>query len=150
MSIRLATSEDLPAIHQLVRELAIFEKAEPEFTATLATYQRDFAAGWFNALVAEVQGEVVGMALFYPTYSTWKGRMIYLEDFVVRESFRRRGLGQQLFEGVLNYAQQQGCALLKWQVLDWNEPALAFYRKNKALIETEWWTGKILFSPEAI
>lgn len=141
--IRKATTADLPAIHDLVRELAIYERAEDAFTATLADYAADFEAGIYEALVAEVQGEIRGMALYYMAYSTWKGRMLYLEDFVVRQTQRRSGLGQLLFEAFVAEAKKKGCRLIKWQVLDWNEPALAFYRKNDAIIEKEWWNGKI-------
>ncbi len=141
--IRKAIKSDLPAIHELVRELAIYERAEDAFTATLADYEADFEAGIYEALVAEVAGEIRGMALYYMAYSTWKGRMLYLEDFVVRQTQRRAGLGQLLFEAFVEEAKRKGCRLIKWQVLDWNEPALAFYRKNDAIIETEWWNGKI-------
>lgn len=141
--IRKATTADLPAIHDLVRELAIYERAEDAFTATLADYAADFEAGIYEALVAEVQGEIRGMALYYMAYSTWKGRMLYLEDFVVRQTQRRSGLGQLLFEAFVAEAKKKGCRLIKWQVLDWNEPALAFYQKNDAIIEKEWWNGKI-------
>jgi len=88
------------------------------------------------------------MALYYMTYSTWKGRMLYLEDFVVQEAFRKAGIGQQLFDGFLQEANNKGCKLVKWQVLDWNVPAIKFYEKNKAIIEKEWWNGKILFIQE--
>lgn len=144
--IRKAVATDLMAIHSLVRELAIYEKAEPEFVATLQDYQDDFAAGVFSCHVAEVDGTVVGMVLYYMTYSTWKGKMLYLEDFVVLEAYRRLGLGQLLFEAFLEEAKARKCRLVKWQVLDWNEPALQFYRKNNAVIEKEWWNGK-LFLP---
>lgn len=145
MQIRLAQRADLPAVHGLVRELAIYEKAEPEFVATLEDYYQDFDAGIFEALVAEVEGEVVGMVLYYMTYSTWKGRMLYLEDFVVQQAFRQKGVGQLLFDGFLAKAKEKGCRLVKWQVLDWNTPAVKFYEKNKATIEKEWWNGKIIF-----
>lgn len=141
--IRKATLEDLPAIHELVRELAIYEKAEEEFTATLSDYESDFKENIFEALVAEKEDRIVGMALYYMTYSTWKGKMLYLEDFVVNEALRRTGIGQQLFDAVLNVARTKGCRLLKWQVLDWNEPAISFYEKNKATIEKEWYNGKL-------
>jgi len=141
--IRKATLEDLPAIHKLVRELAIYEKAEEEFTATLSDYESDFKENIFEALVAEKEDRIVGMALYYMTYSTWKGKMLYLEDFVVNEALRRTGIGQQLFDAVLSEARTKGCRLLKWQVLDWNEPAISFYEKNKATIEKEWYNGKL-------
>lgn len=141
--IRPATEEDLPAIHQLVLELAEYEKAAHEFTASLEDYRKDFREGVFEALVAEAREEIAGMALYYMTYSTWKGKMLYLEDFVVRENHRRKGIGDALFDAFLDTAKARGCRLVKWQVLDWNEPAIQFYRKKSATIEQEWWNGKI-------
>ncbi len=143
--IRLGEKEDLPEVHRLVYELAVYEKAPEEFVATLEDYERDFEAGIFETLVADKGRDTVGMALYYMTYSTWKGRMLYLEDFVVREGFRRRGIGRLLFEAFLQRAREKECRLAKWQVLDWNEPALDFYRKFDAAIETNWWNGKIFF-----
>ena len=145
INLRIATKEDIPAIHQLVRELAIYEKEEHEFIASVEAYYKDFAANWFEVIVAEVDHTIVGMALYYNTYSTWKGRMLYLEDFVVSQAYRRHGIGQRLFDAVLSKAKEKGCKLIKWQVLDWNSPAVKFYEKNKAIIEKGWWNGKIFF-----
>ena len=145
ISIRKAHRRDLPAIHGLVRELAIYERAEAEFIASIEEYEQDFERGIFEAHVAELDGDVVGMALYYMAYSTWKGKMLFLEDFVVREAYRRNGIGQRLFEAFLEEARRQDCRLVKWQVLDWNEPAIKFYEKNGALIEREWWNGKLFF-----
>ena len=145
VSIRPAVAADLPAIHGLVRELAVYEKAEHEFKADLATYRANFDQGLFQAHVAEADGEIVGMALYYLTFSTWKGRMLYLEDFVVREAYQRRGIGQRLFDAYLQTARDKECALAKWQVLDWNQLAINFYEKNKAEIERQWFNGKIVF-----
>ncbi|MEL6718272.1 MAG: GNAT family N-acetyltransferase [Bacteroidota bacterium] len=145
-NIRKATYEDLPEIHRLVRELAIYEKAEHEFVATLEDYQENWKSGVYEAIVAENEaGNIIGMALYYLTYSTWKGRMLYLEDFVVDTAYRKKGIGQQLFDGYLAAAKEKNCNLTKWQVLDWNDPAVNFYVKNGATIEKEWWNGKILF-----
>ena len=146
LCIRPATADDLPAVHSLVGELADFEQAADAFTATLDTYRRDFAAGLFEILVADYDGQVVGMAFYYLTYSTWKGRMLYLEDFVVREPFRRHGIGQQLFDTFLARARGLGCRLAKWQVLDWNRGAIDFYQRNGAAIEEEWLTGKLFLN----
>ncbi len=147
--VRKAQRKDLPAIHELVRELAIYERAEEEFVATLEDYEEDFEHRIFEAHVAEAGGAVVGMALYYMAYSTWKGKMLFLEDFVVREAYRRYGIGQLLFEAFLEEARRLGCRLVKWQVLDWNEPAIRFYEKNGALIERDWWNGKLFFEPDA-
>lgn len=141
--IRKAVVGDLPAIYNLVNKLAIYEKAPEAVTATFEDYERDFADNVFEAIVAEKEGEVVGMAVYYLTYSTWKGRMMYLEDFVVKEAYRRAGVGQLLFDAFLEASREAGAKLVKWQVLDWNEPALRFYRKNGAIIEQEWWNGKM-------
>lgn len=143
IQIRKATKADIPAIFALVQELALYEKAPEAVITSVAIYERDFEEGIFEALVAEKDNMVVGMALYYMAYSTWKGRMLYLEDFVVQEPFRRFGAGQMLFDAFLEVAKQKEASLVKWQVLDWNEPAIRFYEKNKAIIETEWWNGKI-------
>ncbi len=144
ITIRPATEADLPAIHGLVYELAEFEK-EPEAVATSpAEYLEDFRNGLFQSNVAELEdGKIVGMTLHFMMYSSWKGKMLYLDDFVVNENYRQFGIGQMLFDAFLEDARRAGCRLVKWQVLDWNEPALKFYRKNEAIIETNWWNGKL-------
>jgi len=144
-TIRTATASDLPAIYNLVTELAIYEKEPDAVIATLEDYQRDFAEGLFECQVAEQDGVVFGMTLYYLTYSTWRGKMLYLEDFVVSQSHRRTGAGKLLFKRVLEVAKEKNCRLLKWQVLDWNKPALDFYAKYNATIEKEGWNGKIIF-----
>jgi len=143
INIRKANATDLPEIYNLVKELAVYEKEPAAVTATLSDYNADFAAGIFEAFVAKTEEKVVGTAIYYMTYSTWKGRMLYLEDFVVQESYRKFGIGQQLFDAFLAEASNKKAKLVKWQVLDWNEPALSFYRKNEAIIEKNWWSGKI-------
>lgn len=151
--IRLASEADMPAIHALVHELAVYERAPEAHTATIEDYLRDFKAGIFESHVAVnideslgKQGEIVGMIFYYMAYSTWKGRMLYLEDFVVTENYRQYGVGQMLFETFLEIAREKECRLVKWQVLDWNEPAIKFYRKNEAIIENDWYNGKIFLS----
>jgi GNAT superfamily N-acetyltransferase len=144
--IRPGSFADLPDIHTLVGDLARYEKAEHAFTASLADYQRDFQAGIFQTLVAELEGKVVGMALYFMTYSTWKGRMLWLEDFVVKEHLRGKGIGTRIFRAYLEEARKRKCRLVKWQVLDWNRPAIHFYEKAGATIEKDWWNGKIIFT----
>jgi GNAT superfamily N-acetyltransferase len=145
ITIRPATEADLPAIHALVYELAVYEK-EPEAVVTSpAEYLGDFRNGLFEAQVAEIDGQVVGMTLYFMAYSTWRGKMLYLDDFVVNEKFRRFGVGQLLFDAFVEEGRRRGCRLIKWQVLDWNTPALKFYEKNKAEIEKGWWNGKIIY-----
>ena len=141
--IRKAKLKDLADVYALVKELAIYEKGEQELTASIEDYQNDFKSNFFEVLVAEKENEILGISLYYKTYSTWKGRMLYLEDFVVKENYRSKGIGQLLFDAFLEEARLLDCKMVKWQVLDWNEPALNFYKKNRAIIEKNWWNGKI-------
>jgi len=146
LNIRKGTKEDMAAVYKLVVELAVYEKAGDAVTTTVAYYEKSFEEGLFEVLVAEQKGVVIGMMLYYTTYSTWKGKMIYLEDFVVQQEYRRLGAGQLLFNAFMAEARRKKAALVKWQVIDWNEPALAFYRKNEAIIEKEWWNCKIFLT----
>ena len=145
IQIRQGTARDLPAVHGLVRELARFEKAEASFVASLEEYQQDMKDEFFAVIVAEdmAAGKVVGMALYNFAYSTWKGRMLYLEDFVVDPDYRRYGIGQRLWDVLKERGRERGCKLLKWQVLDWNTDAISFYEKQNATIEQEWYNGKL-------
>ena len=142
LTIRKANRSDLPDIIQLVRELAVYEKAPEEVWVTLEDYEDGFESV-FDALVAEWNGRIVGIALYYLTFSTWKGKMLHLEDFIVTESHRGKGIGKQLFDEVISQAQRLNTKLMRWQVLDWNKDAIRFYEKNNAIIEQEWWNGKI-------
>ena len=143
IQVRPATETDLPAIHQLVAELARYVGSAHKFTATLETYREDFAAGFFEALVAVENGEVIGMALFFNVYSTWKGRMLYLEDFVVSAAHRRRGVGQQLWEALKEIGRGRGCQLLKWQIAGHNTEALKFYERQSPELDSSWVDGKL-------
>lgn len=145
MLIRPATEADIPAIHALVRELAAYENEPEAVFTTPEEYLEDFRKGLFESQVAEMDGRVVGMILYFMMYSSWKGKMLYLDDFVITESHRRYGIGQKLFDAFVEEGRRRGCRLVKWQVLDWNEPALQFYRKNEATIETNWWNCKIIY-----
>jgi GNAT superfamily N-acetyltransferase len=141
--IRPATEQDIPAMHALMFELAVYEQSPESVEATVEEYRQDFDKGLFEGLIAETEGRVVGMALYFMAYSSWKGKMLYLDDLVVTEAYRRRGIGQLLLEAFLAEARRRGCRLAKWQVLDWNQPAVDFYKKNQAVIETDWWNVKI-------
>jgi GNAT superfamily N-acetyltransferase len=145
MMVRKATSADLPAILDLVHELAIFEKEPEAVFTTLEEYTVSFEQKIFDAAVAEKEGHVVAMALWYPIFSTWKGRVLYLEDLIVKESERGAGIGQLLFDAFINEAKAQKCRMVKWQVLDWNTNAIRFYEKNHAEIDTTWYNGYIRF-----
>ncbi len=141
--IRKATEDDIPEIHELVRELAEYERGLHKVTTTPESYLKDFKKKVFDAFVADNDGEVVGMALYFLVFSTWRGRMLYLEDFVVRESARRSGIGAMLFNAFMDEAKKQEVALVKWQVLEWNEPAINFYKKYDTDFDAEWLDCKI-------
>jgi GNAT superfamily N-acetyltransferase len=144
--IRRAEVTDLAAILDLIVALAIFEKAEKEVVVTLDELVKDFNDGIFQSQVAEAEGgEILGMTLYYITYSTWKGKMMYLEDFVVKPSFRRLGIGHLLFDATITEAKRQDCKLMKWQVLDWNDSAIQFYKKYEATFEDDWYNVKLFF-----
>lgn len=140
--IRPATAQDIPVIHQLVYELAVFEKEPEAVFTTPEEYLEDFNNGLFECHVAELDGQVVGMILFFMMYSSWKGKMLYLDDFVVNAQYRGLGIGQKLYDDFIAEGRRRGCRLVKWQVLDWNEPAIKFYEKNEAIIEKGWWNVK--------
>ena len=151
IKIRSSLPQDVAGIFELVEELAVYEKARHEMWLTLEDYINFYEQKSFESIVAVDHDEkVIGTCIFYDTFSTWKGKMLYLEDFVVREAYRRTGVGQLLFDHFVQMARDRGCALVKWQVLDWNDPAIQFYKKNKAIIESEWWSGKIIFERKSI
>lgn len=139
VTIRPALAEDAPAIMQLVLELAEYENASEEVTVTEEDVLREgFGTDpIFRAHVAEVQLQGVGIALFHTAYSTWKGRMIYLDDLVVRQEFRSQGIGKQLLESVFEYARHTKANLVKWQVMNWNEPAIHFYKQYPVQFDGE-------------
>jgi GNAT superfamily N-acetyltransferase len=144
IQIREAQYSDLENIFSLVKELAEYEKAPLEVTAHIEDYHRDFKT-IFDAFVAYRGNECIGMALYYWNFSTWKGKMLYLEDFYVLPSYRRTGVGRLLFEQVIEKAEKEGAALMKWQVLDWNQLAIDFYEKYDTIFEDNWLNGKIIF-----
>ena len=146
ISIRPGKKEDLPRVFELVKELAEYEKAPEAVTNTLAAMQRDGFGPQpiFSFFVLENKAaDIIGLALYYTAYSTWKGRMLYLEDLVVTEAARRGGLGRLLFDVVVAEARATGAVRMKWQVLDWNESAIGFYKKLGANIEGEWLNGDL-------
>lgn len=146
--IRRGVYDDLPQILTLIKELAEYEKAPNEVSITLSQLQQDGFGErpLFEFLVAEVNEEIVGMTFFYYRYSTWKGKFMYLEDFVVRMDLRGQGIGSQLFRALMEISQAEECVGMTWQVLDWNEPALNFYRKYGARLDGEWTNGRLMRS----
>lgn len=140
MTIRRALPQDVSAMHALIQELATFEKAPNEFVVSVEQLYDDGFGGQpsYIAWVAEHEGEVIGMSLCYEKYSTWKGKSLFLEDLIVTESKRGLGAGKQLFDVSLEFAKRYKYGRFEWQVLDWNQPAIEFYKKNGAELDGEW------------
>lgn len=138
--LRAATRQDCPQILQLVQELAVYEKAPEEVTVTLEHFTESGFGNnpvWWS-FVAEEAGVIIGFALYYIRFSTWKGQRMYLEDFVVTEQARGKGVGKLLFDKLIEEAKEKNLCGIVWQVLDWNEPAINFYKKYKAAFDSGW------------
>ncbi len=138
----------MPGVLALIKELAEYEKAPNEVEVDVQTLENDGFGPEkiFDCFVAELNHEVVGFALYYTKYSTWKGKCLFLEDFVVRETLRGQGIGKLLFEEVIKVAKERQVKRMEWQVLDWNEPAINFYKKYSANLDPEWLNGKLVFN----
>jgi GNAT superfamily N-acetyltransferase len=139
-NIRIAVKQDCSRLMELVHELALFERAPDEVTVTLEEFE-DAGFGTkpvWKAFVAEADGMIVAFAIYYVRYSTWKGCRLYLEDLIVTEEYRGKGIGKMLFDRLFQETRELGFSGMVWQVLDWNEPAINFYRKYEANIEAGW------------
>lgn len=145
--IRVARLEDVKSIHELIVELAIYEKAPNEVKVTVEELAADgFGSDpAYKCIVAEKDNKVVGFALYYMRYSTWKGRCVYLEDFLVKKELRGQGIGDLIFKEMLAICKNLNVRLMTWQVLDWNEPAIRFYNKYGSVYDGGWLNGKIYF-----
>jgi GNAT superfamily N-acetyltransferase len=145
LQIREGKAEDLPQVLELIKELAEYERAPHEVTNTVQAMLEDgFGPNpVYGLFIAELDQQIVGIALHYVRYSTWKGKMLYLEDIVVRENLRGHGIGRLLFDKCVDLAIDKNYAGLVWQVLDWNEPAIHFYKKYNATLDPEWINGKL-------
>ena len=145
INLRRARREDCPRMLELVTELAIYEKAPDEVTVTLEHFtESGFGPNpvWW-AFVAELEGRIVGFALYYIRFSTWKGQRMYLEDFIVTDECRGRGIGKLLFDRLIVEAKEKGFGAIVWQVLKWNEPAINFYKKYNATFDGEWYNSAL-------
>lgn len=140
IKIRKAVKEDCSRILELVKQLAAFERAQKEVSVSLEHFELSgfgYKPIWW-AFVIEVDGEVQGFALYYIRFSTWKGQRMYLEDFYVTDDMRRKGLGKLLFEKLIQEAKRRKLNGIQWQVLEWNESAINFYKKYKTAFDSEW------------
>ncbi len=139
-AIRKGEKADLPDAFRLIKELALFEKAPEEVTNTIEMMEEDgFGPNpIYGFIVAEDEGEIVGMSMYYYRYSTWKGKRLYLEDLIVTEKARGTGIGKDLLDRTVEIAKETNCTGVMWQVLDWNTPAIDFYKKYGASLDEEW------------
>lgn len=143
-NIRRAKIEDCEAALELIRELAVYERAPHEVELSLKQFIDD---GFgedpiYELFVAEEKGDVIGIAIFYEKYSTWKGRCTYLEDLIVTKNKRGIGAGKALFEKVIECAKEKNSGRMEWQVLEWNKPAIDFYKSYGASLDGEWINGR--------
>lgn len=145
--VRRAVAEDCPRLLELVKELAIYERAPEEVTVTLEHFT-DSGFGthpvWW-AFVAEAEATIVGFALYYIRYSTWKGQRMYLEDIIVTEEWRNKGIGSLLMDALIKEAREQNFQGISWQVLDWNLPAINFYKRYHPVFDGEWVNVSVSF-----
>jgi len=147
ISVRAAKAADCPRLLELIHELAVYERAPQEVTVSLPHFQESGFGErpvWW-AYVAEANGFIVGFALYYVRYSTWKGQRMYLEDIIVTEEWRGKGIGTLLMDTLIEEAKQKGFSGMLWQVLEWNEPAIKFYQRYKPAFDHEWVNVSIEF-----
>ncbi|PWH10818.1 GNAT family N-acetyltransferase [Bacteroidetes bacterium SCGC AAA795-G10] len=138
--IRKAEKKDSLAILNLIKELALFEK-EPESVKLKLTDIENDGFGTkplFECIVAEINERIIGMAIYYPRYSTWNGPTIHLEDLIVSEQYKGKGIGTQLYSNFIKMAFNSGVKRVEWNVLDWNSPAINFYKKSGAKVLDDW------------
>lgn len=138
VSTRPGTINDIPSVFELVKELAIYERALDQVRNNVEKLARDYQEKLFDFFVAESEGNIIGISLFYFRYSTWKGKRLYMEDIIVTEEMRGNGIGKILFDATVSAAKATGCTGMMWQVLDWNTSAVGFYRKYGTSFDNEW------------
>ena len=143
--IRKGLQADLLSALALIKELATFEKAPDEVIVTIEEMEIDGFGenSVFKFFVAEVDNKIVGISLYYIKYSTWKGKCVFLEDIIVTEQFRQFGIGKKLFDEVVKVSKELNVQRLEWQVLNWNEPAIKFYKKVNSVFDSEWINCKL-------
>ena len=146
IKIREASLGDEQSIYDLVKALAVYEKAPNEVINTPSQIAKDlFDDKICYAYVAEKNNSIIAFALYYVSYSTWKGKSLYLEDLFVLPEYRKDGVGGLLFDEVVATAKRWKVKRMDWQILDWNEPALNFYQKKNAHLDSGWVNGRLFF-----
>jgi GNAT superfamily N-acetyltransferase len=143
--IRTGQLKDITAVYELIKELADYENAIDEVETTPESMEKDafFDNSLFRFIVAEQNSKIVGTAIYFFTYSTWKGKVLYLEDIVVSQSHRRGGIGKLLFDFLVKTAKEEHVKRMSWQVLNWNEPAINFYKKISTTFDDTWINCKL-------
>ena len=138
--IRKAEKKDSLAILNLIKELALFEKESESVKLKLSDIENDGfgTKPLFECIVAEINERIIGMAIYYPRYSTWNGPTIHLEDLIVSEQYKGKGIGTQLYSNFIKMAFNSGVKRVEWNVLDWNSPAINFYKKSGAKVLDDW------------
>ena len=138
--IRKAEKKDSLAILNLIKELALFEKEPESVKLKLSDIENDGfgTKPLFECIVAEINERIIGMAIYYPRYSTWNGPTIHLEDLIVSEQYKGKGIGTQLYSNFIKMAFNSGVKRVEWNVLDWNSPAINFYKKSGAKVLDDW------------
>ncbi len=146
--IRIGTVNDLPQVLNLIKDLAAFENEPYEVEVTIAEMQ-NWGFGKdkiYDFFVIEIDNIIIGLALYYFKYSTWKGKCLFLEDIIVKENVRNKGYGKKLFNAVVEVAKNTGVKRMEWQVLDWNKNAIEFYNKYQANLDSKWLNCKLNYS----
>ncbi|HEV7349872.1 GNAT family N-acetyltransferase [Telluribacter sp.] len=138
VTTRQGTLEDIPGVFELVKELAIFERALDQVSNTVDRMKQDYDNKLYDFFVAENEEKIIGLSLYYFRYSTWKGKRLYMEDIIVTEAMRGHGIGKLLFDATVQAAHDTHCTGMMWQVLDWNISAVGFYRKYGTRFDDEW------------
>lgn len=143
INIRKGEKSDLPQILSLIKELAEYENALDQVSITLEQLENDGFSETpsFYLLIAEKNNEIIGMSFYWMRYSTWKGKFLFLEDFIIKKKYRRSGVGKALFNETIKICQKNKLNGMCWQVLDWNTPAINFYKKYKSTISGKWLNG---------
>jgi len=144
-TIRKGIKKDLPSVLRLIKELADYENALDQVSISLEDLENDGFSErpWYWFLVAEKNNEIIGLSFYWIRYSTWKGKFLFLEDFVIKQEYRNKGVGSQLFEETIKICKKLNLNGMIWQVLDWNTPAINFYKKYNADISKNWLNGKL-------